>query len=77
MSKAKTLSDARYSASNAPAGEYAKGVEELLLQSVKPTSMAIVYENSPYGTGAAMRMMWFCREKDGVKEVMHLTTHNE
>lgn len=26
--------------------------------------MAIVYENSPYGTGAALRMMWFCREHD-------------
>lgn len=49
---------------NAPAGEYAKGVEELLLQNVKPKSMAIVYENSPYGTGAALRMMWFCREYD-------------
>jgi len=23
--------------------------------------MAIVYENSPYGTSGAMRMMWFCR----------------
>ena len=26
--------------------------------------MAIIYENSPYGTGSALRMMWFCREKD-------------
>jgi branched-chain amino acid transport system substrate-binding protein len=26
--------------------------------------MAIVYENSPFGTGSAMRMMWFCREND-------------
>jgi branched-chain amino acid transport system substrate-binding protein len=26
--------------------------------------MAIVYENSPYGTGGAMRMMWFCRGND-------------
>ena len=26
--------------------------------------MSIVYENSPYGTGGAMRMMWFCREND-------------
>ena len=47
---------------NPPAGEYAKGVEELLQKKVKPKSMAIVYENSPYGTGAALRMMWFCRE---------------
>jgi branched-chain amino acid transport system substrate-binding protein len=26
--------------------------------------MAIVYENSPYGSGLALRMMWFCREND-------------
>lgn len=49
---------------NPPAGEYAKGVEELLQKKIKPTSMAIVYENSPYGTGTALRMMWFCREYD-------------
>lgn len=49
---------------NPPAGEYAKGVEELLQKHIKPASMAIVYENSPYGTGAALRMMWFCREYD-------------
>lgn len=49
---------------NPPAGEYAKGVEDLLQQRIKPASMAIVYENSPYGTGAALRMMWFCREYD-------------
>jgi branched-chain amino acid transport system substrate-binding protein len=49
---------------NPPAGEYAKGVEDLLQQRIKPVSMAIVYENSPYGTGAALRMMWFCREYD-------------
>ncbi len=49
---------------NPPAGEYAKGVEDLLQQRIRPASMAIVYENSPYGTGAALRMMWFCREYD-------------
>jgi branched-chain amino acid transport system substrate-binding protein len=49
---------------NPPAGEYAKGVEDLLLKKIKPTSMAIIYENSPYGTGGALRMMWFCREND-------------
>jgi branched-chain amino acid transport system substrate-binding protein len=26
--------------------------------------MAILYENSPYGTSGAMKMMWFCREND-------------
>lgn len=49
---------------NPPAGEYAKGVEGLLQKSIRPESMAIIYENSPYGTGAALRMMWFCREHD-------------
>ena len=49
---------------NPPASDYTKGLEDLLLDRVKPASMAILYENSPYGTGGAMRMMWFCREND-------------
>ena len=49
---------------NPPAQEYAKGVEELLLKKIKPKSISIIYENSPYGTGGALRMMWFCREHD-------------
>jgi branched-chain amino acid transport system substrate-binding protein len=49
---------------NPPAQEYAKGVEDLLLKKIKPTSMSIIYENSPYGTGGALRMMWFCRENN-------------
>lgn len=49
---------------NAPASEYTSGLEDFFLQKIKPKSMAIVYENSPYGTGGALRMMWFCREND-------------
>jgi branched-chain amino acid transport system substrate-binding protein len=49
---------------NAPATEYAKGLEDLFRKKIMPKSMSIVYENSPYGTGLAMRMMWFCREND-------------
>ncbi len=49
---------------NPPAKEYAKGVEELLLKKIKPASLSIIYENSPYGTGGALQMMWFCREHD-------------
>ena len=49
---------------NPPASEYTKGLEEFLLDRVKPTSMSIVYENSPYGTGGARRMMDFCRAND-------------
>ena len=46
---------------NPPAQGYTKGLEDFLLNKIKPKSMAIVYENSPYGTSGAMRMMWFCR----------------
>ena len=49
---------------NPPVSQYTKGLEEFLLEHVKPKSMSIVYENSPFGTGSAMRMMWFCREND-------------
>ena len=49
---------------NVPASEYANGLEDFLLKKIKPKSMAIVYENSPFGTGGALRMMWFCREND-------------
>jgi branched-chain amino acid transport system substrate-binding protein len=49
---------------NPPVSEYTKGLEDFLLEYVKPASMSIVYENSPFGTGSAMRMMWFCRENE-------------
>ena len=49
---------------NPPASEYAKGLEDFLFKEIKPKSMVMVYENSPYGTGGALRMMWFCREND-------------
>ncbi len=46
---------------NPPAQGYTKGLEDFFLNKIRPKSMAIVYENSPYGTSGAMRMMWFCR----------------
>ncbi len=49
---------------NPPASAYTNGLESFLLEKVLPRSMAILYENSPYGTGGAMKMMWFCREND-------------
>jgi len=49
---------------NPPAKGYTKGLEDFFLNKIKPKSMAIVYENSPYGTSGAMRMMWFCRGND-------------
>jgi branched-chain amino acid transport system substrate-binding protein len=49
---------------NPPASEYTRGLEQLLEHELKPKTMAIVYENSPFGTSSAIRMMWFCREKE-------------
>ena len=49
---------------NPPAKGYTNGLEDFFLNKIKPKSMAIVYENSPYGTSGAMRMMWFCRAHD-------------
>jgi branched-chain amino acid transport system substrate-binding protein len=49
---------------NPPAAEYTLGLEHLINQGIKPASMAIVYENSPYGTSGALRMMYFCRESE-------------
>ena len=47
---------------NPPASQYTAGLEDFFMKKIKPESLAIVYENSPYGTSAALRMMWFCRE---------------
>ncbi|MCK5420469.1 MAG: ABC transporter substrate-binding protein, partial [Desulfobacterales bacterium] len=49
---------------NPPAKGYTNGLEDFFLNKIKPKSMAIVYENSPYGTSGALRMMWFCRGND-------------
>jgi branched-chain amino acid transport system substrate-binding protein len=49
---------------NPPAREYTKALEAFFLEKVKPTSISIVYENSPYGTGGARRMMAFCRANE-------------
>jgi branched-chain amino acid transport system substrate-binding protein len=49
---------------NPPISLYTHGLEQLFLERVKPASMGIIYENSAFGTGGALRMMWFCREND-------------
>ncbi len=49
---------------NPPASEYANGLEKFMITRLNPSSMSIIYENSPYGTGGALQMMWFCREND-------------
>ena len=48
---------------NPPVSEYTKGLEDFWLKIYKPKSMAIVYENSMFGTSGAIRMMEFCQEK--------------
>jgi branched-chain amino acid transport system substrate-binding protein len=49
---------------NPPAQGYTNGLEDFFLNKIRPKSMAIVYENSPYGSSGAIRMMWFCRRND-------------
>jgi branched-chain amino acid transport system substrate-binding protein len=61
---------------NPPASGYTQGLEDLFLNQIKPESMAIVYENSPYGTGGALRMMWFCREQ-GIEITKIIPYHRE
>lgn len=61
---------------NPPASGYTQGLENFFLQKVQPKSVAIVYENSPYGTGGALRMMWFCREQ-GIEITKIIPYHRE
>jgi branched-chain amino acid transport system substrate-binding protein len=61
---------------NPPASGYTQGLEEFFLNTIKPESIAIVYENSPYGTSGALRMMWFCRER-GIEIRKILPYHRE
>ena len=48
---------------NPPISEYTKGLEDFWIKNYKPKSMAIIYENSMFGTTGAIRMIEFCREK--------------
>ncbi len=47
---------------NPPISEYTKGLEDFWIRNFKPRSIAIIYENSMFGTDGATRMMGFCRE---------------
>jgi len=46
---------------NPPTSEYTKGLEDFWIKELKPRSMAIVYENSMFGTTGALRLDEFCR----------------
>ena len=48
---------------NPPISEYTKGLEDFLVNRIKPESMAIIYENSMFGTNGAMRMAEFCQDQ--------------
>ncbi|MDM8552227.1 ABC transporter substrate-binding protein [Desulfobacterales bacterium HSG2] len=48
---------------NPPISEYTKGLEDFWIKNVRPKSMAIIYENSMFGTDGAMRMIEFCRDR--------------
>ncbi|MFC1859074.1 ABC transporter substrate-binding protein [Thermodesulfobacteriota bacterium] len=48
---------------NPPISEYTKGMEDFLVKEIKPASMAIIYENSMFGTNGAIRMTEFCRDQ--------------
>ncbi len=48
---------------NPPISEYTKGLEDFLIYNYQPASMAIIYENSMFGTNGAMRMTEFCHDQ--------------
>ncbi len=48
---------------NPPISEYTGGLEDFWIKNYKPRTMAIIYENSMFGTTGAMRMMEFCRDR--------------
>jgi branched-chain amino acid transport system substrate-binding protein len=53
---------------NPPASHYADAVTTLLAEKIKPRTVAILYENSLFGTKGAKSFSKFC-EKDGYKVV--------
>jgi branched-chain amino acid transport system substrate-binding protein len=48
---------------NPPISEYTKGLEDFLVNNFKPKSMAIIYENSMFGTNGALKMTEFCQDQ--------------
>jgi len=48
---------------NPPISEYTKGLEDFLVNDLQPASMAIIYENSMFGTNGAMSMAEFCHDQ--------------
>ena len=48
---------------NPPISEYTKGLEDFFVNRIKPASVAIIYENSMFGTNGALRMAEFCTDQ--------------
>jgi branched-chain amino acid transport system substrate-binding protein len=48
---------------NPPISEYTKGLENFLVNRIKPQSVAIIYENSMFGTNGANSMAEFCTDQ--------------
>jgi branched-chain amino acid transport system substrate-binding protein len=55
---------------NPPASEYSSGVEEFLEKVVKPKSVAILYENTKFGTSSSKAFAKSC-EKLGIKVMLN------
>ena len=55
---------------NPPASEYSSGVEELLAEVVKPKSVAILYENTKFGTSSSKAFAASC-EKLGIEVMLN------
>ena len=55
---------------NPPASEYSSGVEEFLEKVVKPKSVAILYENTKFGTSSSKAFTKSC-EKLGIEVVLN------
>ncbi len=47
---------------NPPISEYTQGLEDFWIKNYQPRSIAIIYENSMFGTDGALRMIEFCRD---------------
>ncbi|MGD9040940.1 MAG: ABC transporter substrate-binding protein [Desulfobacteraceae bacterium] len=47
---------------NAPANDYVTGLQEFLLSAVRPGSMAILYENTHFGSSTGKAMRLWCEE---------------
>ncbi|MFZ0257598.1 MAG: ABC transporter substrate-binding protein [Gammaproteobacteria bacterium] len=59
---------------NPPVSEYTTGLENFLIKELQPKTMAIVYEDSMFGTSAAAAMMTFLRQT-GI-EMSHLISYS-